>query len=275
MLVWTDVARDLALVAAGGAASVHRPRAARGDDDAPPPPSSPRRPGRGPPTGWSGRGTLIAANVSPELVLDDLALAWPQRQGERRVMADVADAAEVARVEAMVRGRVQGVGFPLLRLARGHGPGPRRLGRQRVRTGRCAASPRARATGSRRCWSVSRRARRARSSNASTRPGCPRPGPSGRSPSAAEVTAATDRATPSAALGRGRVGYSRRDHPGRMVTHDGAELARRGAACPLSRHPGSGRRARTGRRSRARPPACAPPRRGSTRAPGTTRPSTA
>ncbi len=79
VLVWTEVARDLALVAAGGAASVHDPamleetaKAAEGlqPDVAV---EALRRLERA--------GTLIAANVSPELVLDALAIAWPRRRG--------------------------------------------------------------------------------------------------------------------------------------------------------------------------------------------------
>ena len=78
VLVWTEVARDLALVAAGGAASVHDPamleetaKAAEGlaPDAAV---EALRRLERA--------GTLIAANVSPELVLDALAIAWPRRR---------------------------------------------------------------------------------------------------------------------------------------------------------------------------------------------------
>ena len=45
----------------------------------------------------------------------------------------------------------------------------------------------------------------------------------------------------------GRVGYSLPRPPERNVTDDGAELSRRRAACPLSRHPRSSRRARAGR----------------------------
>ena len=77
VLVWTEVARDLALVVAGGAASVHDPamleetvKAAEGlgSDVAV---EALRRLERA--------GTLLAANVSPELVLDAMAIAWPRR----------------------------------------------------------------------------------------------------------------------------------------------------------------------------------------------------
>ena len=78
VLVWTEVARDLALVAAGGAASVHDPamleetmKAAAGL----PPDAAVAALRR-----LERAGMLIAANVSPELVLDALAIAWPRRQ---------------------------------------------------------------------------------------------------------------------------------------------------------------------------------------------------
>jgi DNA polymerase III subunit delta' len=76
--LWADVARDLALVGAGGARSVRDPvlleelavAAATVDADAV--------------TGFLGRATraaeLLAFNVSPELLLDSLALAWPRRR---------------------------------------------------------------------------------------------------------------------------------------------------------------------------------------------------
>jgi DNA polymerase III delta' subunit len=76
--VWTEVARDLALVAAGGTASVHDPalleeteRAAEGLAPA----AAVAALGR-----LERAGTLIAANVSPELILDDMAVAWPRRR---------------------------------------------------------------------------------------------------------------------------------------------------------------------------------------------------
>jgi hypothetical protein len=75
--VWTEVARDLALVAAGGTASVHDPamleetESAAGGLRPDAPVAALRRLERA--------GALIAANVSPELVLDDLAIAWPRR----------------------------------------------------------------------------------------------------------------------------------------------------------------------------------------------------
>lgn len=77
--LWTDVARDLALVGAGGGRSVRDPilleelnaAAATLDPDAV--------------AGFLGRAAraaeLLATNVSPELLLDSLALAWPQRLG--------------------------------------------------------------------------------------------------------------------------------------------------------------------------------------------------
>jgi DNA polymerase III delta' subunit len=75
--LWGDVARDLALVGTGGGRSVHDPVlleelagiAATVD--------------RNVVTGWLGRADraveLLASNVSPELLLDSLALAWPRR----------------------------------------------------------------------------------------------------------------------------------------------------------------------------------------------------
>lgn len=78
VLVWTEVARDLALVAAGGAASVHDPamleETTKAAEGLPPDVAvqALRRLERA--------GTLIAANVSPELVLDALAVAWPRRR---------------------------------------------------------------------------------------------------------------------------------------------------------------------------------------------------
>lgn len=78
VLVWTEVARDLALVAAGGAASVHDPamleetiKAAEG---------LPPDVAVGALRRLERAGMLIAANVSPELVLDALAVAWPRRR---------------------------------------------------------------------------------------------------------------------------------------------------------------------------------------------------
>ena len=76
--VWTEVARDLALVATEGTASVHDPamleettKAAEGLA----PDAAVAALGR-----LERAGTLIAANVSPELVLDDMAVAWPRRR---------------------------------------------------------------------------------------------------------------------------------------------------------------------------------------------------
>lgn len=77
LTLWAEVARDLALVRAGGARSIRDPvlleelatTAAGVDPQAV--------------TGFLDRAErgaeLIAANVSPELVLDSLALAWPRR----------------------------------------------------------------------------------------------------------------------------------------------------------------------------------------------------
>ena len=74
--IWTDVARDLVLAGRDGASSLRDPRlleeaasiAARLDPTAV--------------TAFLDRlgraGVLLAGNVAPELVLDDLALAWPQ-----------------------------------------------------------------------------------------------------------------------------------------------------------------------------------------------------
>jgi DNA polymerase III delta' subunit len=78
VLVWTEVARDLALVAAGGATSIHDPAMLEETTAAaaglPPEVTvdALRRLERA--------GTLIAANVSPELVLDALAVGWPRRR---------------------------------------------------------------------------------------------------------------------------------------------------------------------------------------------------
>ena len=75
--LWADVARDLALVGAGGGRSVRDPvlledltaAAATVDPD-----DVARFLGR------AARGAeLLASNVSPELLLDSLALAWPKR----------------------------------------------------------------------------------------------------------------------------------------------------------------------------------------------------
>lgn len=78
LIVWTEVARDLALVVAGGAASIHDPamleettKAAEGLA----PDAAVEALGR-----LERAGMLIAANVSPELVLDALAIAWPRRR---------------------------------------------------------------------------------------------------------------------------------------------------------------------------------------------------
>jgi DNA polymerase III delta' subunit len=78
VLVWTEVARDLALVAAGGTTSVHDPAMLEETTTA--------AAGLAPEAAVGAlrrlerAGTLIAANVSPELVLDALAIAWPHRR---------------------------------------------------------------------------------------------------------------------------------------------------------------------------------------------------
>ncbi len=76
VLVWTEVARDLALVAAGGATSIHDPAMLEETTEAA---------GRLSPDvtiealrRLERAGTLLAANVSPELVLDALAIGWPR-----------------------------------------------------------------------------------------------------------------------------------------------------------------------------------------------------
>jgi len=76
--IWLDLARDLALVAAGGAASVRdvdlldELEAAVRTLDLGAPAAALAALERG--------ATLLAANVSPELVLDSLALDWPRRR---------------------------------------------------------------------------------------------------------------------------------------------------------------------------------------------------
>ena len=67
------------------------------------------------------------------------------------------------------------------------------------------------------------------------------------------------------------MGYSHPGRPGRNVTDDGAELSRRRAACPLSRHPRSSRGTRARTAPERRRDACAPPRRASTPVPGIAR----
>ena len=71
-------------------------------------------------TGSAGPRVLIAGNVSPELVLDDLALAWPRPRATAAMTAAERGARRgVARLEATARGRVQGVGFRYFILRRG------------------------------------------------------------------------------------------------------------------------------------------------------------
>jgi DNA polymerase III subunit delta' len=77
VLVWTEVARDLALVAAGGATSVHDPAMLEETVTA----AAGLAPGAAVDAlrRLERTGMLIAANVSPELVLDAMAIAWPRR----------------------------------------------------------------------------------------------------------------------------------------------------------------------------------------------------
>ncbi len=76
--IWTDVARDLVLARHGLTTSLRDPRlleesvAIAADLDEPDLTAFLDRLGRA--------GVLLAGNVAPELVLDDLALAWPQRR---------------------------------------------------------------------------------------------------------------------------------------------------------------------------------------------------
>jgi DNA polymerase III delta' subunit len=76
--IWTDVARDLALARRGESASLRDPRlleevvAIADELDQAAITAFLDRLGRA--------GVLLAGNVAPELVLDDLALAWPQRR---------------------------------------------------------------------------------------------------------------------------------------------------------------------------------------------------
>jgi hypothetical protein len=76
VLVWTEVARDLALVAAGGATSVHDPAMLEETTTA----AARLAPGAAVDAleRLERAGMLIAANVSPELVLDAMAIAWPR-----------------------------------------------------------------------------------------------------------------------------------------------------------------------------------------------------
>ena len=77
--VWMDVARDLALVGAEG----RRPSAIRTSLRSPSAAASGLGDGAARPASWPAleRGAeLVAGNVSPELVLDSLALAWPERR---------------------------------------------------------------------------------------------------------------------------------------------------------------------------------------------------
>ena len=122
--LWTDVARDLAFCQRGLDGSVRdlallddaRSLAARLDAAA-----------IGAFIDRLGMaGVLIAGNVSPELVLDDLALAWPRpRASSPRRVSD-------ERLDATVRGRVQGVGFRYFVIRRGDEPRVDRVGLQRA-----------------------------------------------------------------------------------------------------------------------------------------------
>jgi DNA polymerase III delta' subunit len=78
VLVWIDVARDLALVAAGGRRSVRDPDLLEELDRV----SDALEPGAaaGALVGLERAATLLAANVSPELVLDAMVLGWPRRR---------------------------------------------------------------------------------------------------------------------------------------------------------------------------------------------------
>ena len=76
--IWIDVARDLALAGAGAGRSMHDPdlleettRAASGLGPGEAAHALER---------LERAAMLLASNVSPELVLDDLALAWPRRR---------------------------------------------------------------------------------------------------------------------------------------------------------------------------------------------------
>jgi hypothetical protein len=75
--IWTDVARDLVLSRHGLSGSLRDPRLLEetatiaADLDEPGLGAFMERLGRA--------GVLLAGNVGPELILDDLALAWPQR----------------------------------------------------------------------------------------------------------------------------------------------------------------------------------------------------
>jgi DNA polymerase III delta' subunit len=78
LALWTDVARDLALVSRGLGGSVRELGLL---DDTTAAAASIDPAAIGPFLDRLGRaGVLIAGNVAPELVLDDLALAWPRAQ---------------------------------------------------------------------------------------------------------------------------------------------------------------------------------------------------
>jgi DNA polymerase-3 subunit delta' len=78
LALWTDVARDLALVSRGLAGSAREIGLL---DDTTAAAASIDPAALGPFLDRLGRaGVLIAGNVAPELVLDDLALAWPRAQ---------------------------------------------------------------------------------------------------------------------------------------------------------------------------------------------------
>jgi hypothetical protein len=76
-MLWMDVARDVALVGSGGGRSVHDAvllDELAGTSAAIPPGSAARFLERA-----SRSAELLASNISPELILDALALAWPDR----------------------------------------------------------------------------------------------------------------------------------------------------------------------------------------------------
>ena len=76
--VWLDVTRDVALVAADGTASVRDPELLE-DSRMVAAALDPADPARFLATLERG-AELVAGNVSPELVLDSLVLAWPERR---------------------------------------------------------------------------------------------------------------------------------------------------------------------------------------------------
>ena len=179
------------------------------------------------------------------------------------------------RPDRAARGHRHGPGpgrrLPLLRPPRGDGPRARGLGREHDRTARSAASPRARATGSRSLLERLREGPPARHRRARrARPGCRRPARSVRSAvRSRRRTAATDRADPSAGANRDRWAIPSGTHRRVIVGDDGAEVCLP-RSCPPSTAPSS-----TASPSSRRPAsatwrtASAPRRPTSTRGPGT------